>query len=210
MSQAAGTVRSVGRQDGDLLTAGCADTVPDPSGAVAQLVERRAGSAEVRGSTPLSSTDPVPEPGWDGWALAGFVAAEGSFVERASGTSSRRRFAFELQVAARDRLVLETLREAIGAGSITDEAPRRDGWQPMSRFAITSHRAHVSATIPFMDRFLITSRKRLQYETWRASLLAYAESQPARRRSLCRMEDCDRVVRGRMLCRRHYYRATGY
>ena len=28
--------------------------------------------------------------------------------------------------------------------------------------------------------------------------------------STCSVEGCDRPVRGRGLCRRHYYRATGY
>jgi hypothetical protein len=116
-------------------------------------------------------------------------------------------------MATRDRSLLEQLREALGFGSIQDRKPARQGWQPTSVFSVASRKAHVAATIPFMEQFLLHSAKREQFEQWRDALLAYDVRHPnpaLRGRSVCSVEGCTAYVRGRGLCRRHYYRATGY
>jgi hypothetical protein len=64
------------------------------------------------------------------WALGGFVAGEGTFVNSPlrvnyrDGTV-RRRFVFQVTVAARDRAMLEALREQLGFGSIQTKPPGR-------------------------------------------------------------------------------------
>jgi hypothetical protein len=115
-----------------------------------------------------------------------------------------------VSVATRDRHLLEALRAFLGIGSIYDHGPRRPEWQPMSTFTVASMRAHNERVIPFADRFLFPSAKRRQFETWRARLADYERAHPPRTRSVCSVEGCNEFVRGRGLCRSHYYRATGY
>jgi hypothetical protein len=152
-----------------------------------------------------------------GFTYGGLVAGEGSFsvsvlsVRLADG-SPRRRFSFEVGMAKRDRTLIEGLRAFLGAGSIHDE-PSRRGWQPVTRFSIRSHRAHRAVTIPFAERFLLPCAKRRQFEEWRAALDTYEAEHPTRwglGPSPCSVPGCGRPVRGRGLCRSHYYPATGY
>lgn len=148
--------------------------------------------------------------------LGGLVAGEGCFTEtaRRPGTATRR-FVFAMTLASHDRPLLEALRCFIGAGSIQDFAPRRPGWLPQSCFTINSHRAHRRHTIQFAEAFLpAESAKRSQFEEWRARLAAYDEqlgrSQPGDGPSPCSVAGCGLPIRGRGLCRAHYYQATGY
>jgi hypothetical protein len=148
--------------------------------------------------------------------LAGLVAGEGSFsITRGRPTSegtATQRFVFDLRMASRDRALLLELREVLGFGSVTDYAARNKRWLPMTALRVHSRKAHVAATIPFMDAYLLApTQKRLQYDRWKSALLAYEQEHPRRiGRSTCSEEGCDRLVRGRGLCRAHYYRATGY
>lgn len=130
----------------------------------------------------------------------------------ADGTE-RLRFVFTVAVASRDRPLLETLQEFLGWGSISSQGSRRPGWLPTSTFCINSRRAHHAATIPFAEQYLLPSAKRQQYERWRDAVLAYEVEHPSRwgkGPSNCSVPGCDQPVRGRGLCRSHYYRATGY
>ena len=80
-------------------------------------------------------------------------------------------------------------------------------------FTVNSVTAHRSATIPFADQFLLPSAKRAQFEQWRSALDNHDQAHPnpyGKGRSSCSEPGCDRPVRGRGLCRAHYYRATGY
>jgi hypothetical protein len=147
--------------------------------------------------------------------LGGFVAGEGWFGVLQLGPprrdgSPRLRFRFGVTVADRDRSVLEALQSYLGAGCINDAPSRQDGWLPQSTFTVGSLNAHRRATIPFAESFLPPSAKRGQFEAWRDRLLRYERERPVRTRSICSEPGCDRFVRGRGLCRSHYYRATGY
>jgi hypothetical protein len=171
---------------------------------------------EVKGSSPFSSTQNGHLDLRLGHFLGGFVAGEGWFtVTRrlppfADG-APRLRFVFGVSVASRDRPILEDLRGFLGYGSIHEVAPRNPAHLPISTLAVASLRAHRGATIPFAERYLPASAKRRQYELWRQALESYVTQRPARRgRSSCSEAGCGRPVRGRGLCRTHYYRATGY
>jgi hypothetical protein len=152
-----------------------------------------------------------------GFALGGLIAGEGTFVispqkRPLADGSTKLRFRFEVGMADRDRPLLEALRSFLGVGSIRTEPPRGT-WQPVARYAINSHRAHRAATIPFAETFLLPSAKRSQFEAWRDALDRYEEEHPnkfGKGPSPCSEPGCDRPVRGRGLCRRHYYRVTGY
>jgi hypothetical protein len=154
-----------------------------------------------------------------GYTLGGVVAAEGTFgVTRNTPAtfidgSPRLRFVFQISMAQRDLHLLEALRAVLGFGSIRGVPRAREHWQPIATYSVSSRRAHHRATIPFFERFLLPSAKRHQFELWRDALRSYEVLRPSRHgkgRSPCSVPGCDKPVRGRMLCRSHYYRATGY
>jgi hypothetical protein len=200
-----------------------ADNLEIPHGAVAQLAERLHGMQEVEGSNPFSSTDtrdPLHRV-WRsiGFTLGGFVAGEGWFSTKrrqdrfVRDGSERLRFVFGVTIARRDRRILEALAAFLGHGAIRDKPPSRPNHQPLSELAISSMRIHRAATIPFARSFLLPCHKREQFEAWVESIDAYEKRRPSqygRGRSECSQPDCEKPVRGRSLCRSHYYRATGY
>jgi hypothetical protein len=72
---------------------------------------------------------------------------------------------------------------------------------------------HKARTIPFAEACILPSAKRDQFVDWRDALCRYEIERPTqygRGPSICSEPACREVVRGRGLCRRHYYRATGY
>jgi hypothetical protein len=150
--------------------------------------------------------------------LGGLVAGEGYFSilernERFSDGSARKRFRFGISMASRDRPLLIDLACLFGVGSVRDSQTRVAGHLPISTFIVDSVRHHKIATIPFAAAFIPPSQKRVQFEAWRDALLAYERDRPTqygRGPSTCSEPDCDRPVRGRGLCRSHYFRATGY
>lgn len=190
-------------------------SLSDP-GAVAQLVERRTGSPKVVGSKPISSTLLLPDLRPLGFMLGGFVAGEGSFsvtrkLPALRDGSPRLSFVFSITVAARDEAMLELLRSFLGYGSIASRKVINPKWQPQVVYTVKSLIAHEMATIPFADEFLLPSSKRDQFYKWKESMKAYVDAHPPRRgRSTCKVEGCEKLVRGRGLCRSHYYQATGW
>jgi len=117
---------------------------------------------------------------------------------------------FQMHLAICDRAALEALRDTLGFGCINDR-PGKGNWEPSATLSISSRKAHLASTIPFMEEYLLPSQKRTQFEQWRDALVAYEAANPRKvGRSICSEPGCDDPVRGRGLCRRHYYRATGW
>jgi hypothetical protein len=153
--------------------------------------------------------------------LGGLVAGEGCFhVSRqqqsfALDGSERLRFGFKVAMAVRDRPLLELLQSFLSVGRLRDLKPRQTHWQPISEYSVTACRDHHDATIPFADRYLLPSAKRQQFEAWRRRLDDYEAARRTKTRwglgrSTCAVYGCHRLVRGRGLCRSHYYRVTGW
>jgi hypothetical protein len=189
-----------------------ADNLATPLGAVAQLVERVHGMDEAVGSIPISSTQQVSH-----FALGGIIAGEGCFVitplPSATDGSPRVRFVFQMEMASRDEPLLTALKSVLGFGSVHRREPRRAHWQPTSTYVVNSRVAHRTATIPFMHHYLLPCVKRSQFDLWRAAFESYEATRPTQwgqGPSPCNIAGCDRPVRGRGLCRSHYYEATGY
>ena len=133
--------------------------------------------------------------------LAGFVAAEGTFVE----TGNPPRYRFAVGLARVDRATCEGYRRFLRCGSICDSPRRRAHYDDESAFAVQSIAENLTATIPFMDAHLPPSYKRTQYLEWRAKLLDYWEHKAKRVRP-CTVEGCDTPRRAHGLCRHHLYR----
>jgi hypothetical protein len=111
-----------------------------------------------------------------------------------------------------DHGLVASLHAFFGVGSVVDLAPRRSGYRATTRFSISSNRRHLITTIPFADTHLLPSSKRRQFERWRDDLARYLAAHPTRYGrgpSTCRRDGCVKPVRGRGLCRAHYYEETG-
>ncbi len=167
------------------------------------------------GSSPIASTSGSPSPS----AIAGFVAGEGSFSVTTDDPPTRKdgsrrlRFVFGVAIASRDRPLLVAMQAMLGVGCIEERRSSNPRWQPISRYSISSRLAHRNVTIPFFEEHLLPCAKRMQFDRWRERFSAYEEAHPTRigfGPSSCSAPGCDRPVRGRGLCRSHYYRATGY
>jgi hypothetical protein len=149
--------------------------------------------------------------------LAGLVAGEGCFtvgtLPPRVGGSPRLRFRFLVSMADRDLPLLIALRSFIGVGSIQYAAAPRVTWHPTATYSVSGRKGIREAVIPFCDTFLIASAKRTQYLRWRERFSDYEARFPSNwgaGPSPCAIAGCDRPVRGRGLCRVHYYRETGY
>ncbi len=174
---------------------------------------------EVEGSIPSSSTLCAFSRTLSavGHGLAGLAAGEGCFTEGTIGErrdgSARHRFRFQVTMADRDLPMLDALRHFTGVGSILRRGPQRPGWQPTATHSVGGRRGIREAVIPFFATFLIASAKRRHYERWRDRFHQYESLFPSKwgvGPSPCAITGCDAPVRGRGLCRVHYYRETGY
>lgn len=119
---------------------GCAASLSLQLGAVAQLEERVTGSHEVVGSSPISSTSRS-----NGFMLGGLVAGEGCFTTTRwlppfADEHPRLRFKFSVEMASRDRQLLERLRDFLGRGSIHDTPPAGRAGSPRAPFS-SPHRS---------------------------------------------------------------------
>lgn len=99
-------------------------------------------------------------------ALAGFIAAEGTFV-RSSG-----RFRFSVAVGASDAGMCELLHEFLGVGHVRRYPRRKAHYDDEVVFSVGARDDLVEVVVPFLDAHLRPSYKREQYEAWRAELLS--------------------------------------
>ena len=182
-------------------------------GDVAQLVEHHDGIVGATGSSPVISTDVV------GFTLAGFVAGEGCFSVLNTPRTHRdgspiHQFLFTIAVEIADSAMIHQLRDFLGGvGSIRVQPAGKPQWQPQVIYAVKSIKTHIDVTVPFAETYLLPCAKRVQFETWRDSMNAYAERHNVRwgrGPSTCSEPGCGKPVRGRGLCRQHYYIATGW
>lgn len=111
--------------------------------------------------------------------LAGFVAAEGSFIH-----SPPRRFKFAVSLGATDTAMCTAIRGLLGVGRVTGSPRRQQHHDDEVTYQVQSLHDLVEVVVPFMDEHLPPCHKRDQYFAWRAELLAYwtgpARSRPAR------------------------------
>ncbi|MFO7590666.1 MAG: LAGLIDADG family homing endonuclease [Acidimicrobiia bacterium] len=130
--------------------------------------------------------------------LAGFVAAEGSFI-RTGG-----RFRLAVGLGATDAGMCHTLQEFLGCGRIHTFPRRAAHYDDEVQFVVTSIRDHIERVVPFMDAHLPPSHKRAQFEAWRDDLVVHWETR-ARRRRRCTIPGCEERQRAHGLCRHHLW-----
>ena len=193
------------------MRAGSVHPLPGPVAQFGRAPAWHAGSRQFKSDRvhhPLAFVRVV------GYTLGGFVAGEGSFIvttgAKLADGSPRVRWVFDISVARRDQHLLVALQTFLGVGSVYMRPPRTPKLQPISSLTVSSRKAHRERVIPFAEHFLLPCAKRRQFELWRDALYHYESVTPPRRRSTCSVEGCQGLVRGRRLCRSHYYRATGY
>ena len=105
--------------------------------------------------------------------IAGFVAAEGTFV--VSRLPTKKAFTFATALGATDSGTCELLHAFFGCGSIVRSYRRQAHFDDEVRFQVRRRADLVTRIVPFMDQHLPPSYKRQQYETWRTELLEYDE-----------------------------------
>jgi hypothetical protein len=137
--------------------------------------------------------------------IAGFVAAEGTFV--CSGEPPT--FTFAVGLGATDTESCVVLAKFFGVGHVHTYSRRQPHYDDETTFAVRALRDHLDVIIPFMDEHLPESHKRRQYLTWRAKLLDYWEHRAKRRRP-CTVDGCAALQRAHGLCRHHLYEQYGY
>ena len=118
-----------------------------------------------------------------------------------------------MTMADRDLAAVTALRDFIAVGSVMHRPPQRPNWLPTVTLSVTGRRGIRDSLIPFCDAYLIAGHKRAQYLRWREQFHDYETRFPSNwgaGPSPCAVAGCDRPVRGRGLCRAHYYEATGY
>lgn len=106
------------------------------------------------------------------------MAAEGCFGRLALPTKSR--FTFQVGLGAVDTSVCELLQAFFGIGRLVGYRRRKPHYDDEVTFVVTRLRDLVDVIVPFMDAHLPASHKRIQYEAWRAELLAYWGIKPRR------------------------------
>jgi hypothetical protein len=100
--------------------------------------------------------------------VAGFTAAEGTFVAHSGG----RRCAFTIALGAIDADLAHRIAKFFGIGRVYRYSRRRPLHDDVVIFTVQSKRELVEVVVPFMDLHLPPSHKRTQYESWRTTLLA--------------------------------------
>jgi hypothetical protein len=148
------------------------------------------------------------------------VAGEGYFSIARRGQNfvrdgtPRLRFIFGLTMADRDRALVEALGEFLGCGGFYMHPPGKPGHLPTYSLRIDREGDHERCTIPFAERFLPRESEKFRvFVAWRDKFRRYRDVRPSqygRGPSTCSEPDCELPVRGQGLCRKHYYRVTGY
>jgi hypothetical protein len=136
--------------------------------------------------------------------IAGFVAAEGTFIVSGNPPS----FTFAVALGSEDRESCASLSAYFGIGHVRAYSRRKAHFDDEIVFGIRKLKDLVEVVVPFMDEHLPPSHKREQYLAWRTQLLDYWEHR-ARRRRACTVEGCDKPQRAKGVCRRHHYERFG-
>lgn len=134
--------------------------------------------------------------------IGGFVAAEGCFIHAVLPTKER--FTFQVGLGGADRSVCEDLLAVFEIGRMVTYSRRRPHYDDEVAFVVTRLQDLLEVVVPFMDEHLPASHKRVQYEVWRAQLVAYWEHR-ARRRRPCRIDGCTTPALAHGLCRPHLW-----
>lgn len=107
--------------------------------------------------------------------ICGFVAGEGSF--NIAKYKTRKRFAFEIQLANDDNNILIEIKNYFKVGNIFTYPPRKKTWKGTTSYVVEDYRGLLESIIPFFDMFgLRNTKKQKQYLQWKKKLISYIEN----------------------------------
>lgn len=95
--------------------------------------------------------------------IAGFIAGEGSFFLKGKNQLP----GFAVQLAIDDKEMINIIKKKIGVGSIYKFKKRNNRWKDGIHYKVSNQIHLYKYIIPFMNRFLIFSRKKRQYQIWK-------------------------------------------
>lgn len=93
--------------------------------------------------------------------IAGFIAGEGCFYWKTSNT-------FTVEVHIRDKNIIFLIQRTLKCGVVKVYKYR----PKMIRYYVTGNYYLKKYIIPFFDKYLITSYKKIQYNEWRKKVFA--------------------------------------
>lgn len=100
--------------------------------------------------------------------LAGFIAGEGCFgIYKLKKRPNSYNILFTIEVNKKDLRILKEIKKALKCGHLHGRYKR----PKIVRFQISNKREIIDKLIPFMDRYLIASYKKKQYERWRKKVI---------------------------------------
>ncbi|HSH61406.1 MAG TPA: hypothetical protein VK988_17540 [Acidimicrobiales bacterium] len=129
-------------------------------------VEASAGST----TTVRPATEPLAD------FISGVVVGEGCFTK----TGSPPKFTFSVGLGATDASTCSLLKSFLGVGFVVRSPRRKPHYDDEVAFQVRRSKALLTVIVPFMDEHLPPSYKRVQYEAWRAELVAYWDKRARR------------------------------
>ncbi len=97
--------------------------------------------------------------------IAGYVAGEGCFTKIRNKTGMYFRFA--VVVSSLDQELILMCRKQIGVGNIKKYKKRKSHWKDNCGLYIQNQKEIYTNLIPFMDKFLLESHKKIQFKMWK-------------------------------------------
>ena len=103
--------------------------------------------------------------------LAGFIAGEGCFgFYKLKGRKTSCMIIFTVEVNERDENILKEIQTALECGKIYESYRQKN---KLVKFQVSNRPECLNRVIPFMNKYLIGSYKRTQYEQWRNKVINY-------------------------------------
>lgn len=145
--------------------------------------------------------------------IIGFIDGEGCFSVSVSrhSTLKRRleiRSAFEIELRADDREILERIRETIGCGNIYHLAYQRYNWYPHVKLKVSRIGDLAKIVIPFIDRYPLQAKKAEVFKLFREAVFAVQRKKHLTDQGFAEILEIKRKIS--ILNKKHFVEPPGY